>query len=170
MDAKPCKDSRCVKVSRVFPTDLNNHNTLFGGRLMAYIDDIASISAHRHARVDAVTASTDSVDFLTPISQRDSVCLTSFVSWTGRSSMEIFVKVIAEDLYTGQRRVAATAFLTFVALDENGIPMPVPQVLPETEEEKTLYETAEERADIRRRHRDASKKLASQLSANKLWD
>jgi acyl-CoA hydrolase len=170
VDAKPCKESRCVKISRVFPTDLNDHNTLFGGKLMAYIDDIASISAARHARAEVVTASTDSVDFLHPIRQSDSVCLASYVTWTGTSSMEVFVKVVAENLKTGERKIAATAFLTFVALDENGKPCPVPKVIPETEEEKLLYETAPKRAELRKLHRDESKRLAANLKLEKFWD
>ncbi|CAM3684983.1 acyl-CoA thioesterase [Alicyclobacillus pomorum] len=170
LEAKKCRESRCVKISRVFPPDLNDHNTLFGGKLMAYIDDVASISASRHARAEVVTASTDSVDFLSPIRQTDSVCLSSYVSWTGTTSMEIFVKVVAEDLKSGERRVAATAFLTFVALDENGKPMRVPKVIPETEEEKKLYETAPARAELRKRHREESKRLAAHLTVDKFWD
>lgn len=170
LTAKPCRESRCVKISRVFPTDLNDHNTLFGGKLMAYIDDIASISASRHSRTEVVTASTDSVDFLCPITQGDSVCLASYVAWTGTSSMEVFVKVVAEDLKTGDRRIAATAFLTFVALDDAGKPLVVPKVIPETVEEKKLYETAPSRAEMRKRHRGESKTLASYLTADKFWD
>lgn len=137
---------------------------------MAYIDDIASISAARHSRSEVVTASTDSVDFLRPIRQSDSVCLTSYVTWTGSSSMEVFVKVIAEDLKTGDRSIAATAFLTFVALDEAGKPTLVPQVIPQTDEEKKLYETAPARAESRKSHRKASKELAGFLSVDKYWD
>jgi acyl-CoA hydrolase len=159
-----------VKISRVFPTDLNDHDTLFGGKLMAYIDDIASISASRHARSEVVTASTDSVDFLSPIRQADSVCLASYVTWTGTSSMEVFVKVVSEDLKTGDRRIAATAFLTFVALDDDGKPMKVPQIVPETDEEKKLFETAPIRAEFRKRHRSESKSLASHLTIDKFWD
>ncbi|MCL6593071.1 MAG: acyl-CoA thioesterase [Alicyclobacillus sp.] len=170
MQAKPCRESRCIKISRVFPTDLNDRSTLFGGKLMAYIDDIASISAARHARMEVVTASTDSVDFLCPIRQTDSVCLMSYVTWTGTTSMEVFVKVVAEDLKTGERRIAATAFLTFVALDDHGVPAPVPPVLPETEEEKALYETAPARAERRKMHRTESKHLASLLTTEKIWD
>lgn len=81
-----------------------------------------------------------------PIRQSDSVSFEAFVTWTGRSSMEVFVKVITKDLKTGYRRIAATSFLTFVAVDENNKPIPVPQVIPQTEEEKKLYETAEVRA------------------------
>ncbi|MCL6599524.1 MAG: acyl-CoA thioesterase [Alicyclobacillus macrosporangiidus] len=170
VQSKFCRESRCVKISRVFPNDLNDHNTLFGGKLMAYIDDIASISASRHARTDVVTASTDSVDFLCPIRESDSVCLTSYVTWTGTTSMEVFVKVVAEDLKTGDRRIAATAFLTFVALDDQGRPVPVPPVRPESEEERLLYETAPRRAERRKQHRAESKELAARLKTEKFWD
>lgn len=103
---------------------------------MSDVDQVASISAARHSRSECVTASTDSVDFLHPIRTTDSVCFISYVAWTGTSSMEVFVKIIAEDLKSSVRRIAATALLTFVALDEHKRPTRVPKVIPETEEEK----------------------------------
>ena len=120
MKANYCKDTKAVRTSRIFPNDINNHNTLFGGKLMSDIDMIASISAYRHSRTECVTASADSIHFLHPITPQDSVCLESYVSWTGRSSMEVFVKVIKENLKTGERQIAATSFLTFVAMDDDG--------------------------------------------------
>lgn len=170
MESKFVKETRCMKVARVFPPDVNNHNTMFGGKLMSYIDDIASISASKLCRVTAVTASTDSVDFLYPIRPSDSVSLESFVTWTGRTSMEVFVKVITEDLVTGERKIAATAFLTFVGLDENNKAVPVPRVIPETEEENKLYETAEHRAEIRKVRREASKTFADFITAKYPWE
>ncbi|MEH7106236.1 MULTISPECIES: acyl-CoA thioesterase [Bacillaceae] len=170
MEAKTCNESRVVRTSRIFPNDVNNHNTLFGGKLMSDIDMIASISATRHCRRECVTASTDSVDFLSPITPKDSVCLESFITWTGTSSMEVFVKVIAEKLLTGERKIAATAFLTFVALDENGKPAKVPKIVPETEEEKKLFETGKERAEKRKLHRQSSKDLASYFTTQKPWE
>jgi acyl-CoA hydrolase len=164
------KESRCYKIARVFPTDVNNHNTLFGGKLMAYIDDIASISASKHCRRTVVTASTDSVDFLSPIRTTDSVCLESFVTWTGKSSMEVFVKVITEDLKTGHRAIAATSFLTFVALDDNQKPVTVPIVIPETDEEMRLHETGTQRAEMRRYRREESKKFADYLQMKFPWE
>lgn len=137
---------------------------------MRDIDDVASISASRHCRTECVTASTDSVDFLHPIRQTDSVCLESHVTWTGTSSMEVFVKVIAEDLLTGNRRVAATSFLTFVALNKNGKPAPVPKVKPETEEEIYLHDTAPARSAVRKEGRKQSKQLAKILSDLKPWE
>ncbi|WP_274361941.1 acyl-CoA thioesterase [Paenibacillus thermotolerans] len=170
MENKYVKETRCFKILRVFPPDVNNHETLFGGKLMSYIDDIASISATKLCRVTAVTASTDSVDFLEPIRPTDSVSLESFVTWTGRSSMEVFVKVIKEDLKSGERKIAATSFLTFVALDENNKTIPVPQVMPETEEEKVLNETAAQRKEMRKARREESKKFADFLLTKYPWE
>jgi acyl-CoA hydrolase len=170
MNPKTCNESRVVRTGRIFPNDVNNHNTLFGGRLMSDMDMIASISAVRHARKEVVTASTDSVDFLSPITQQDSVCIESFITWTGTSSMEVFVKVIAENLMTGNRKIAATAFLTFVALDEDGKPTKVPGIIPETKEEKKLFETGKARAEKRKEHRKNSKELASYFTTEKPWE
>lgn len=170
LSPKPVGESRAVKASIVLPPDTNYLGTMFGGKVMAYIDDIAAISAMRHCRSKVVTASTDSVDFLHPIRVGDSVCLESFVTWTRKTSMEIFVKVVAEDLMTGERRVTATSFLTFVAVDDQGKPTLVPPVIPETEEEKRLHDTAPERADVRRARREHSKNIAQEFALRKPWD
>lgn len=170
MKKKFCKESLCVKTDLVMPNDTNNHNTLFGGKLMEHIDAVAAISAQRHCRQPVVTASTDSVDFLWPIKTTDSICLESYVTWTGRTSMEIFVKVIAEVLMTGERKVAATSFLTFVSVNESGSPLDVPEVVPETEEEKELFRTAPERQSERVKRRKKSKELASFITTQKPWD
>jgi acyl-CoA hydrolase len=152
-ETKYCRDSYVVKTSIVLPPDTNNYGTMFGGKLMAYIDDVAAISAIRHARKPVVTASTDSVDFLHPIYEGNSVCLEAFVTYTGRTSMEIFVKVVAEDLLTGNRNICALSFLTMVAVDENGKPTPVPKVIPQNDEEKMLHESAKARAEKRKRRK-----------------
>lgn len=170
MEAKTCNESRVVRTSRIFPNDVNNHNTLFGGKLISDIDMIASISAVRHSRAECVTASIDSVDFLSPITPKDSVCIETFVSSTGTSSMEIFVKVIAENLMSGDRKIAATAFLTFVALDDNGKPTKVPSIIPETEEEKSCLKREKKERTKRKEHRKSSKELASVLTVHKPWE
>ncbi|GEL08270.1 acyl-CoA thioesterase [Salisediminibacterium halotolerans] len=169
-NTKTCRESKVIKTGRVFPEDTNNHNTMFGGKLMRDIDDVASISAARHCRCECVTASTDSVDFLEPIRKTDSVCLESHVTWTGRSSMEVFVKVVAEDLRTGTRRVAAHSFLTFVGLKDDGTPAEVPDVVPESDEELYLHNSAPARIQIRQERRAHSKELAKILDENKPWD
>ena len=166
---KYCRESLAIKTSLVSPPDTNIHGTMFGGKLMAYIDDVAAIAAMRHARKLAVTASSDSVDFLHPIIEGNSVCLEAFVSYTGRTSMEIFVKVVSENMITGDRHICAISFLTFVALDENGNPSEVPQVVPETEEEKHLYATAKDRLEIRKKRRKDSAERAKRFGANYPW-
>lgn len=171
MEPKKIKDTRVVQTDQVLINDLNNYHTLFGGVLMKKMDACATLSARRHSRVkECVTASTDSVNFIEPIRQSDSVCIESFVTHTGKSSMEIFCKVIAEDLDTGIRRLAATAFLTFVALDENKRPVEVAKVVPESEEEKYLFETGKERAKISKLKRQQNIELISKLSLQKPWD
>ncbi len=159
-ESKFCSESLVVKTSIVFPTDTNTYGTLFGGKLMAYIDDTAAISAMRHARRGIVTASTDSVDFLYPIHEGNAVCLEAFVTYTGSSSMEVFVKVTAEDLISGERHLCALSFLTMVAIDEHGKPTKVPKVIPQTEEEKSLYESAKERAEARKKRKKETEELA----------
>ncbi|WP_085993963.1 acyl-CoA thioesterase [Oceanobacillus senegalensis] len=166
MEAKPCSESRAVKTTLVLPPDTNNHGTLFGGRLLADIDEIASIAAIRHARELVVTASTDSVDFLSPVKLGQSICIEAFVTWTHNTSMEVFVKVVTEDLITGEEQVCNTAFLTFVAVDNDGNPIPVPPVYPETEHEKRLYESGPKRSQERKDRRKRSKEFAKEFGMN----
>src|SRR5690625_770307 len=156
MKSKPCSNSFTVKTSNVLPPDTNTYGTLFGGKLMAHIDDVAAIAAVRHARKTVVTASTDSVDFLTPVKEGDSICIEAFVTWTHNTSMEVFAKVVAEDLLSGKRIVCTTAFLTFVAINEKGRPVSVPAVYPETDQEKKLHENAPVRAKYRNERRKQS--------------
>lgn len=167
--AKPCANSLTVKTSHVLPPDANSHGTLFGGKLMAHIDDVAAIAAVRHARKNVVTASMDSLDFIAPVKVGDSICIESYVTWTHNTSMEVFAKAVTENLLTGERMVCTTAFLTFVAVDENGRPIPVPPVYPETEDEVMLHEGAEERANYRRERRKESKEMAAEFGTDFPW-
>ncbi len=169
VESRFCRESLAIKTSLVAPPDTNVNGTMFGGKLMSYIDDIAAIAAMRHARNTVVTASNDSVDFLHPIFKGNSVCLEAYVTYTGTSSMEVFVKVVSENMLTGERNVCAISFLTFVALDENGTPTPVPKIIPETEEEKHLYETAKGRLEIRKRRRKDSADRAKKFGTKLPW-
>jgi acyl-CoA hydrolase len=169
MQGKSVNISRAVKAGIVLPPDTNNYGTMFGGRIMALIDEVAALSAMRHARMPVVTASSDSVDFLGPIQLGQSVCLESFVSWTDEKRIEVFVKVVGEDLMSGERHVCATAFLTFMAVDEDANLKPVPQVVPETNMERKLFEDGLRRAEKRRERRHRSKILAEQFGVTKPW-
>jgi acyl-CoA hydrolase len=160
MEKKACSESRTIQTDLVLPNDTNAHHTLFGGALMSRIDRVAGIAAMKHCQKAVVTASTDSVDFLNPITLQDAVTLEAFVTWTGNSSMEVFVNVTAQNTCTSEIRTAGTAFLTFVSLDEDGNHSIVPSVYPETKEEKYLFETGEERARARKLRRGQSKQFA----------
>ncbi len=167
MKPKSTQESRTVQASLVLPSDTNNHGTIFGGAMMAYIDEVAAIAAMRHCRSPVVTASIDSIDFLSPAKKNHSVCIEAYVTSTGTSSMEIFVKVVSEDLMTGARTLTATSFLTFVALDENGKPTPVPPVIPETEEEKLLAQTAADRKAMRKERKANNEAFTRLLTIDK---
>lgn len=170
-NCKHPKDSKIVSTDQVLINDLNNYNTLFGGVLMKKIDNNATLSARRHARVkECVTASTDSVEFLYPITQSDSVCVESYVAYTGEKSMEIFCKVISENMITAERKIAAVAFLTFVALDESKKPIKVPKISPQSKEEKLLFMDGEERAKIRKIKRRQSQNMIESLDRKKPWE
>ncbi len=153
MEKKKASESRTFMTDLILPPDTNNHGTIFGGNVMAYVDKIASIAAMRHCRKPVVTASSDSVDFLAPIKNGEAICLESFVTWTHHTSMEVYVKVEAEDLLSGERRLTSTAYLTFVALDETGRPADVPEVVPESEEEWYHYKHAAKRYEHRKKRR-----------------
>ncbi|WP_249869382.1 acyl-CoA thioesterase [Oceanobacillus saliphilus] len=160
MDAKPCSKSLALKTTHVLPPETNAFGTLFGGALMAHLDDIAGIAAVKHAKHPVVTASTDSVDFLAPVKVGHYISIEAFVTWTHHTSMEVFAKAITEDIVSGERKVCTTAFMTFVAVDSDGKPVPVPPVYPETEHEKMLHESAPLRAKRRGERRGQSKDLA----------
>lgn len=166
MEGKYASESKVSKLMRVLPGDLNGHLTLFGGKILAEMDLISSLAAQRHSRLESVTASMDSVEFLSPIRTSDAICYEACVILTGRTSMEVFVRAIAEDLLTGERRIAATSFVTFVAL-KDGKPTQVPPVIPQTNEEKKLYEIALERAENREHRKAISKEIAKLMNVDK---
>ena len=132
---KKASETIAIGTHLVLPNDTNIHNTLFGGRLMAWIDVIASISARRHCGREVVTASVNSLSFNKPIKLGDVVTLDSKVSRSFNSSMEIYVDVFVEDYLTGEKFKANEAIYTFVAVDQNGRTIEVPKLVPETEEE-----------------------------------
>ncbi|WP_192988346.1 acyl-CoA thioesterase [Carnobacterium mobile] len=168
---KRCIESRVVQTHRVLPSDLNHHQTLFGGNLMSLIDNTASISAARHSRGVTVTASMDSLDFLHPIYSNHSVCIESYVSGVGKSSMEVFCKIMGEDLMTGKRYLAATSFSTFVSTKtkEQG-DIIVPLVEPTTEEECLVCEGYQKRREKRIINREFNERFANAISYAAPWE
>ena len=138
----PINSSKTVQTRLVLPPDTNHLDTIFGGKVLAYIDEIAALTAMKHANSAVVTASIDSVDFLSSAKVGDSLTLEAFVTFTGTSSMEVYVKVTAHDLIKNEETLTTESFLTMVAVNKEGKPIPVPKVYPETEEESKLHTTA----------------------------
>jgi acyl-CoA hydrolase len=172
-ESKYCRESNVIQSHRIFPFDLNPFGFLFGGKLMTLIDDAASISVSRHCRRGAVTASLDNLNFLHPLHENHSVCVKSYVSGTHHKSMEVFVKVIGEDLVTGERYFAATCFTTFVAVPSHmnrETEFIVPTVVPETKEELMVCAGYEKRRLSRLKEREEYKKFAANLSTALPWD
>jgi acyl-CoA hydrolase len=133
----------------VLPNDANPLNALLGGRLMHWIDLAGAMAAHRHSRAYVVTASIDHLDFLVPVRVGDFVILRSSVNRVFHTSMEVGVKVFAENILTGERRHTSTAYVTFVALDTNQQPHTVPPLILKTEDERRRYREAGERRRMR---------------------
>jgi acyl-CoA hydrolase len=133
----------------VLPNDANPLGALLGGRLMHWIDLAGALAAHRHSRNYIVTASVDHLDFLTPAHVGDLIILRSSVNRVFHTSMEVGVKVWVENYITDTRRHVSSAYLTFVAVDRDGRHIPVPPVIPETEDEKRRYEDAGRRRELR---------------------
>ncbi len=163
MEGKRASESKTVMTDLVLPPDTNYHGTIFGGNVMAYVDKVASITAMRHSRAMVVTASSDSLDFISPIRTGEAICLEGFITYTRKTSMEVYVKVEAENLLTGEKRLTATSYLTFVALDNEGKPTSVPPVIPESEEERWHYEGAVERFEQRNKRRQTRKERLNQI-------
>lgn len=146
---KTVKDSQVEMVEIVFPNDANPLGNVFGGRVMQLIDVVGSISAMRHARNMVVTASMDQLDFKNAVRVGEVLILNASVNYVATTSMEVGVKVIAENPLTGERRHTSSAYLTYVSIDVSGNPVPVPPIVPETEAEKRRYKEAQ----VRRKHR-----------------
>lgn len=132
------EQSKTIQTRLVLPSDTNHLGTIFGGTVLAYIDEIAAISAMRHARKAVVTVSIDKVDFISSAKVGDILKLEAFVYSTGRTSMKVFVKVETEDLFTGEHHLTTTCFLTMVAIDQNKKPTPVPKVIIREREEQIV--------------------------------
>jgi acyl-CoA hydrolase len=147
--ARPVRDSLSEYTELTLPNDANSLGTLFGGKLMQYVDLAAALAAVRHARCAVVTASIDYMTFLRPIEIGQLVVLKSAVNRVFRTSMEVGVKVLVEDLQTGETSHVSSAYLTFVALDQDRKRVVLPFVIAETPEEKRRYEAAGHRREAR---------------------
>jgi acyl-CoA hydrolase len=152
---KTPRASRVETAQIVLPGLTNTHGTIFGGILMQWIDIAAGIASGRHSGGPVVTASMDRLHFLTPVQLGEIVVLQAQVNFAGKTSMEVGVRVFAENEATLERRQTTRAYLTFVAVDENGRPRDVPPLVLETAEERRRFADAKRRRAVRLRERRA---------------
>lgn len=148
MKTKTASETLAIATEIVLPNDTNPLGNLAGGRLLHWMDIIAAVSSHRLCKRVVVTASVNNVSFDQPIKLASIVTLQAKVSRSFNTSMEVFIDVWVEDSVTGVKTKCNEAIYTFVAVDQNGSPLPVPQVVPETEEEKKRYEGALRRKQL----------------------
>lgn len=146
---KPVAATRVEMTEIVLPNDANILGNILGGKVMHMIDVACAIAAHRHCRRPVVTAAMDYLDFRHPIKVGELIIIKASVNRVFKTSMECGAKVFSENLSTGKRKHTSSAYLTFVALDDNKKPMQVPPVVPETEDEKRRWKGAEIRRDFR---------------------
>ena len=152
----------------MYPQDANSSGNVHGGMIMKLIDTAAGVVAIRHCRTNVVTASIDRLDFLRPIFIGDLVTLKASLNMVGKTSMEIGVRVDAEDLRTGETRKVASAFLTLVALDKNGRPTQAPSLILETGGRHTAQSARLEREGMRAFSLKTSQRPERPLFANRL--
>lgn len=150
---RPVRASRTEMTELVLPQDSNLLGNILGGRVMHLIDIAGAIAAHRHCQRQVVTASVDHLDFLNPVRVGDLIILEAQVNRAFHTSVEVGVQVFSEDSAAGVRRRTTQAFLTFVALDANGKPVPVPPLILKTSEERRRYREAGQRRDLRMKAR-----------------
>jgi acyl-CoA hydrolase len=148
-EGKPVSASRSEMTEVVLPQDANTLGNILGGRVMHLMDIAGAIAAHRHSNSYAVTASVDYVDFRNPIKVGELIVLKSSVNRVFHTSMEVGVKIFSENVLTGERKHTTSAYLTFVAIDENRHPHNVKPLILETEEDRRRWEEAGERRRIR---------------------
>lgn len=149
MQARYAKESANTMTELVLPNDTNTLINLMGGRLMHWMDIAAAISAMRHCNKPVVTASVDNVSFHHPIKLGNILTISSKVTRSFNSSMEVYMKVVGEDLQTQKKYLSNEAYFTFVALNEDGSPSKVPELIPETEEEQEKFKGALRRRQLR---------------------
>ena len=156
---KPVAESTTTSVRIMMPMDANVRGNVFGGSIMRYMDEIAAVVAFRHAQKNVVTVSIDRMNFIAPVYIGNLLVLKASVNYVGKTSMEVGVRMEAEDLITGKVTHVGSCFLTYVALDDKGKPTLVEPVIPTTPDEKRRYREAITRRKLRDVERAELRKL-----------
>ena len=169
LETRTVSESRSERSEIVFPADTNALGNLFGGRLMQFIDLVGAVAASRHARAITITASMDHLDFVAPVHVGDLLILKASVNRAFKTSMEIGVKAMVEDVRGGGGlKHVSSAYLTYVAVDLQGNRLVVPQVLPESEHQMRRFEDAARRREMRAGETVRKKELRAALGS--VWN
>ena len=150
--AKHVYESKTTQIQILMPRHINGYNRLFGGKLVEWIDVVAAVTARRHSGCNVTTASIDNLQFQSGAYANSTIVIEGQLTWVGRTSMEVRVDTFVEEL-DGTRKQVNRAYLVLVALDEHEKPVPVPGLLPETDEEKAEWEAGVRRHELRRQRR-----------------
>lgn len=145
LTSRPVAASQSTMTELMMPNMANSLGNVFGGVILSLVDRVAAVAAIRHARGPCVTVAVDRVDFREPIHVGELVVAQASVNYVGRTSLEVGVRVEAENIVSGVRRHTNSCYLTFVAVDGEGRPRPVAPVVPETDEQRQRYEAAARR-------------------------
>jgi acyl-CoA hydrolase len=156
VEAKTVATSHAVLSQIMLPDDANPLGNVHGGAIMKLVDSAGAVAAIRHCRTPVVTARIDAMSFVTPVHVGDLVTLKASVNQVFRTSMEVGVRVEAENLLRGEVRHVASAYLIYVAVDAAGHPRPVPPLVAETDEERARMAAADARRRMRRASQDGS--------------
>jgi len=153
MKAKRVTDSITEQVHIVMPSHISGTNRLFGGQLLAWIDEVSAVTARRHSGCNVITAAIDNLQFKSAVYINNILVLIGRVTYVGTTSMEVRVDTYVEDHLTGTRKVVNRAYLVMVALDENENPTEVPRLILETEAERAEWEAGLRRYQLRKERR-----------------
>ncbi len=134
-----------IKTELILPAMANLMNSLQGGQMMHFMDIAGALTCRKHAGYEVATVAVDKIEFRHPVQVGEVITITSKLIWVGRTSMKVKINAVSENLKSGETKMTNTAFFTYVALDDNGHPVSVPRLCPQTEEEKNAF-NSEQRA------------------------
>jgi acyl-CoA hydrolase len=165
-----CNQTRNVRTAFVGYNDLNDKDTLFGGEIMSHFDSASGRAVFNFVKRPSFTATVDLVAFIHPVLKNEAIYVEAYVSGCGKTSVETFAKLIATDVRTGESRICAYSFLTFVITDSSDPDFVMPLIIPESEEEKLICSGYEERRINNLVKRNQNSRLLSGLSTKQIWD
>lgn len=169
MSAFNCQASLVITNQRIFTPDLNEHGTVFGGKILSVVDNSSSVSAMRLTRQTVVTATLDHIAFRHPFTLTQSMCAESYITGFGKRSIEVFTKIIGEDLTTSERFIGFHCFTTFVVPDAN-YEIPYTTLITTTEEQRALSTGYEQRQAQRKLERQSQQDLLQAINVDLPWD